>query len=635
MRVMPRSTVATSVSDPMQRAAPVFLTVVALVGSTAVASAERPTARAAETAAAQFCSGVDVAELQRPYVFQYGLSGGQLQTAFFARNGGLNGRGYRPRRLTGYRSGSTQLFATRWVRAPGPAWTARFGLTDSQFASLFQQLRGTHRPVDVSGYNAPGGAVRYAVIWERNTNPRVEWRIHRDVTRAEMEALVNEYGRSDWVPLRVEAYRASGQLRYISIWARTACDWRMHNRMTRSEYQSRFDGYASTHRLVHLDSFVEGNTPYFAAIWWRQPGPTQDVRSDRDWYAFQRISDNNACQGRVLGNLYAAEAPGGGVRYGGIWVSTGTPTFGASASLEARIRQETNCAPARAGAAVFNLTTGEQILVNADASYGTSSTIKSAILYALLRRIDTSADTLETFLPIRERYGTNQGGSLAPKRSYRLRFLATTMIQNSNNWATNRLIDYVGMAQVNSELGRLGVNGITLQRYMTGTGSPGARSGSSSPGGDYVRGFDNIATPRAYATFLQLMHQNAGGLSAASRTFFWDTLGLNGGAHDAVLDAGVATDRSFVTLAEKAGSNTWSSAPRAKPQIVGRHFQRSVAGRMVFSGGQVVVYAAFADEGTGANANPLQSMLDCVVMHAMRRYSGRTTGRAVAGCAAG
>jgi hypothetical protein len=56
---------------------------------------------------------------------------------------------------------------------------------------------------------------------------------------------------------------------------------------------------------------------------------------------------------------------------------------------------------------------------------------------------------------------------------------------------------------------------------------------------------------------------------------------------------------------------------------------------MTVANGPVVVYAAFADEGTASSSAPLQSMLDCVVMHAMREYTGRTTGADVAACAAG
>jgi hypothetical protein len=361
------------------------------------------------------------------------------------------------------------------------------------------------------------------------------------------------------------------------------------------------------------------------------------VRSDRDWYAFQRVANNNACAGRAIDNFYATDVPGA-VRYGGMWTSTGAPTFTAGSSLESRIRQEVNCVPARAGAAVFNLTTGQQILVHADVGYGTSSTIKSAILYALLRKLDATPDTLDTLLSAGRQYGTPRGSpTFRPRFSYPLRTFATKMIQSSDNWATNRLIDYVGMEKVNAELRGLGLDDITLRRYMTGTGAPGARSGNDEPSDDYGDGFDNTATPREYATFIRLMHENAGKLSRTSLPFFWNTLGLNSGAHDAILDAGVATSRaSIVSLAEKAGSNTWTTQPGNKPQITGTHYQRSVAGRLVFSNGQVVVYAAFADEGTGiSSATPLQNMLDCVVMLAMRQYSSTTTGADVPACAGG
>jgi hypothetical protein len=407
----------------------------------------------------------------------------------------------------------------------------------------------------------------------------------------------------------------------------------MHNRMTGSEYQSKFDSYKKTHRLVHLDAFTEGGRVFYAGIWWRQPGPLQEVRSDRDWYVFQRGANNAACAGRVIDNFYATDVPGA-IRYGGIWTATGAPQL---TSLESRIRQEVDCTPARAGAAVFNVTTGQQILVHADVSYGTSSTIKSAILFALLRKIDATDATLDTLLPVGAPYGTQRGTpTFGRGDSFALRTFAAKMINSSCNWATNRLIDYVGMAQVNAELDKLGLKGIVLRRYMTGSGAPSPRRGSSGPSADYREGLDNTATPREYATFMRLMHENAGRLSRTSFPFFWNTLGLNSNAHDGILDAGVSTSRvAIATLAEKAGSNTWSSGPKTKPQISGTHYQRSVAGRMTLASGQVVVYAAFADEGTARNATPLQRMLDCVVMHAMREYSGKTTGADVPACRAG
>ena len=183
----------------------------------------------------------------------------------------------------------------------------------------------------------------------------------------------------------------------------------MHNKMTRAQYQARLEQYAGTYRLVHLDSYADGGDTYYAGIWWQQPGPAQAVRSNRDWYLFQRFHDNHACQGAVLDNVVVANVEGA-VRYGGIWTATGAPNVGPGSPVAARIAQEVNCAPGRAGAAVINVTTGEQVMVGADDSYGTSSTIKSAILYALLRRIDATAANLTTLHDVEGPFGSNVSG---------------------------------------------------------------------------------------------------------------------------------------------------------------------------------------------------------------------------------
>jgi Beta-lactamase enzyme family/Bacterial tandem repeat domain 1 len=587
---------------------------------------------------ASACAPIDVDELRRPYVFRRDLTPGQLQGMF----DDLAPEGWRPQRLTGYQmGGSEERFATKWVRTPGPSWTARFGLTGAAFHSLYLQLRGTHRPVDVTGYNLPSGATRYAVTWERNTTG-VDWRVHRDVSRDGMQDLVDQYAGTGFLPIRVEAYSLDSATRYVSIWVKDPCGWAMHNKMTRAQYQDRLEQYAGIYRLVHLDSYADGGDTYYAGIWWQRPGPGQAVRSNRDWYLFQRFHDNYACQGAVLDNVVVANVEGS-VRYGGIWTSTGASNVGPGSPVAARIAQEVNCAPGRAGAAVINVTTGEQVMVGADDPYGTSSTIKSAILYALLRRIDATAATLNTQLNVGAMYGNNQtapgGGGLTANQSYTLSELATRMIRDSNNWATNRLIDFIGMDEINDQLDDLGRTQIRLRRYMTGTGSPSAH-GNSSAGADYQEGWDNTATPRQFAAFLRLVDQNNGRLDQASWNFFWSRLALNSGAHGGVLSAGVGS--GWGTLAEKAGNNTWGSTPDHRPQI-GAHLQRSAAGRLTLSNGETVVYSAFVDEADGYNAanpsnpntTPLQNMLDCVVMQAVREYAGQTTGNDVAACRAG
>jgi hypothetical protein len=615
------------------------------------------------------CAPINAANLDAPYVFRYGVSPSDLQSDFFDKSTGLNGDGYRPVRLTGYATTSSTLYATKWVKTGGPEWIGKFGQTGDEFHQLYNQLKDDYRPIDVSGYNTDGGAVRFAVIWERNT-AGLGWRVHRNVSRAGMQDLVDEYEKTGWFPTRVEAYTMDGEPHYISTWVHAPCNWRMHNKMTRDQYQQRLDDYAATGlRLVHLDEFVDDGDVFYAGIWWAQPGPGQMVRSNRDWYLFQRYFNNYSCQGYVIDNFYGSAIPGA-IRYGGIWTFNEAPNIGPSSTFSQRIKEEVNCAPGRAGAAIINLTTGDEVMVHADQSFGTSSTIKSAILYALLRKADAEDVNLTTpRINVGAQYGSNQPTNnpfLQANQCYDLLTLAQAMIDFSNNWATNRLIDYLGiaveppspcltstnppsqnsagMARVNAELDALGFDRIRLRRYMTGTGSPNASS-------DYADGIDNTATPRQYASFLRRVHQNGGLLSNASSTRFWDTLALNGNDDDNILDAGVGTNwRSVVDTFQKAGSNTWGYDSNGvetgdpgdydhKPQI-GGHLQRSEAGRLVFANGQAVFYAVFIDEADGppANAVPLrttlQNALDCIVVDTVRQYSGQTTGANLASCKA-
>jgi hypothetical protein len=584
------------------------------------------------------CAPIDPATLAAPYVFRYGLTGSQLQSQFFDENTGYNGQGYRPVRLTGYQAGSQVLFATKWVRADGPEWRGHFGLTSTQYAQLFETLRADFRIIDVSGYNTPGG-VRFAAIWQRNTD-NVVWRAYRNITRPGMQNLVNQLGSQGWVPLKVEAYTIAGASRYISLWIQGGCEWNMHNFMTRAQYQHYFDLYAGQFRLVHLDAHTVGGQVFYSGIWWAQQGPASVVRSDRDWYLFQRYFNNHWCDGYVLDNFYAADVPGG-VRYGGIWTFNAPLDIDANASLAARVSKHTNCAAGRAGAAVVNLTTGESTLVHADQRFGTASTIKSGILYALLRRIDQDPNvTLATQLNVGAQYGANtMGGALSANQSYSLAFLARTMIVNSNNWATNRLIDYVGRAQINQEFSALGLAQTRINRYMSGTGAPSAH-GMSDPGDDYRAGWDNVSTPREMTRMLQIINANAGLLSNSSATFFWSTLNLDGngapntkGYVPGFLDEGVSPLwENLVTIFNKAGSNSWSgqAGDFAHRRQIGAHAQGSEAGRLNFQNGQRVFYAVFLDEGdAGVGA---MDALRCIGYEVVREYSGQTTGVIPAAC---
>ena len=639
--------------------------VAALFGAAALAS----------PASAGVCSPVSQAELNAPYSFRYGLTGDELQKDFFS-DSGLKGDGYRPKRLTGYLAGTSQRFATKWLKAGGPAWSSRFGLRGDAYAgpqkkfhTYFLEMKAAgYRPIDVSGYNTSSGDVRYAAVFERNT-AGVTWRIHRDVSRNGMQALVDTYEWTGFVPFRVEGYRLGGDLRFISIWVKEACGWKMHNRMTREQYQQRFDGYKQQYRLVHLDSYRDGNDLRFAGIWLKQPGPGQVVRSNRDWYLFQRNFNNLGCTGYVLDNAYATDTAANGVRYGGIWTFRSTPNIGPASPLRDQIRKQVDCAPGRAGAAVINATTGESTFVHADQQFGTSSTIKSGILKALLRRIDTDAGlTLNSMLNVGAQFGSNPNLPnivevpvqeatcatsptdllLQANTSYSLRCLAQLMIRVSHNWATNRLVELVGPAQINAQLSDMGMTRTRLGRYMTGPGVPSLH-GLANETDDYEAGWDSLSSPRDMATFMQRMHVDgliAPGnpfklLSQTSFDFFWATLGLdsNGGTNTKsffpAFLGNIAGWTNVVTVANKAGTNAWTGAPGtfdAEPQL-GSHLQASEAGRLLFSNGQVVYYAMFVDEADSPAASvDEQDAVMCTGLAVVAVYGGVAPGGIPAVC---
>lgn len=630
-----------------------------LIGAALAAAVLYPTAVVAQTSSPSTrppsgdgkCPAMDLSRVGAPSVFRYGLSGAELQKDFFDP-GGLKDKGYRPTRLTGVQDGSEVEFATRWVKAAGPAWRSGFGLTGNQFHNDYLAYRDKYKPIDVSGFNTPAG-IRYNIVWEHNTQG-VDWRLYRDKTRDEMQDLVDQHELDGFAPERVEGYRnAQGDLRYISSWVYAPrCDWRMHNRMTGDEYQDHFDDYAAAgYRLLHVDSTRWEHSMRFHAIWWKQDGPVWQARSDQDWYLFQQFANNNLCSGFALTSFYAADNSAAGMaRYGGIWTFNQPAPIDDTSPLSDQVREEVDCAPGRGGAAVINLTTGEEILSHADQVFGTSSTIKSAILYALLKKLDTEGTSPQTLLDLPQQIGSNQGPDDQPPPLQEgddetIDYLARIMIEYSNNWATNRLIQYVGMAAVNDALDDLGLERTRLNRYMTGKDAPTAH-GTTGAEGDYQAGYDNVTTPREYATFLKLMHENAGGLSPAMHDRYWEIMSLNGLENDGMLADGLPDWSADLDLFNKAGSNKWGwdddtdpwtsdvdpGIYAHRPQL-DSHVQRSEAGRMVFTNGQVAVYAVFFNDAQNLpDYTPFADAIECVKVEVAREYSGHTTGVVLPEC---
>jgi beta-lactamase class A len=168
------------------------------------------------------------------------------------------------------------------------------------------------------------------------------------------------------------------------------------------------------------------------------------------------------------------------------------------AQFSATLERVAAAADGVVGYTIVDLASGDRFERLETTPFPTASTIKLAILYELLRQADAGAIALDTPSPLDRRRAV-PGGLLYELSTPALspRDLAVAMILQSDNTATNVLIDRVGMAAVNQRMAALGLKSTTLRRYMIDLDA--AR-----------RGDENVSTPSDLATLVIALHSGEG-----------------------------------------------------------------------------------------------------------------------------
>jgi beta-lactamase class A len=158
-----------------------------------------------------------------------------------------------------------------------------------------------------------------------------------------------------------------------------------------------------------------------------------------------------------------------------------------AAKLQAELDRLAAAAPGVVGVGVVDLGSGERWAVHESLVFAQGSAIKIPLLIELFRRSDAGELKLtdRKTLTAADRTG---GSSLLQHFSdggsaFSLHDLAVPMIVQSDNTATNMLIDVVGMERVNRTMASLGFVQTKLQRKMI-------RPEASA------RGEENVSTPR-------------------------------------------------------------------------------------------------------------------------------------------
>lgn len=171
--------------------------------------------------------------------------------------------------------------------------------------------------------------------------------------------------------------------------------------------------------------------------------------------------------------------------------------------LQARVESAAAALDGVAGVYVEDLATGAAIAVRADEVFAQASAIKLPLLWELLAQADEGTVDLDRRAPRPAAAG--MGGlleNLSPAVELSARDLAVLMIAQSDNGATNELIDRVGMARVNARMAAMGLGETRLRRKMLDLEA--ARQGR-----------ENVSTPRQMAALAARLHDGRG-LSAAS-----------------------------------------------------------------------------------------------------------------------
>ena len=168
--------------------------------------------------------------------------------------------------------------------------------------------------------------------------------------------------------------------------------------------------------------------------------------------------------------------------------------------MSSRIQEYDRPLRGAVGVATIDLTSGKVFDYNGNAIFPTASSIKIPILVEMFRSVKRGEFKLTDTITIQPADAVGGSGELqkalasGPVRLTVLE-LITTMIEHSDNTATNRCIAMVKMDRVNRHLSELGFKAIQLRRIMMDSAAA-------------ARGDENTASPVEMARLVEMLYRN-------------------------------------------------------------------------------------------------------------------------------
>lgn len=152
-------------------------------------------------------------------------------------------------------------------------WAAKHGMTSAQYQAAFNQYDGDgYRLNHISGFSVNGTAY-FNAVWEQKNGP--DQYAKHNLTSAQYQTEATQKHSQGYRIVLVDGYNVGSTPYYTAIWEKTTGPALISKHgLTSAEYQAEYNQNKNAgYRLVHVDGMGIGNTAYYAAIWEKTDGP--------------------------------------------------------------------------------------------------------------------------------------------------------------------------------------------------------------------------------------------------------------------------------------------------------------------------------------------------------------------------
>ncbi len=218
----------------------------------------------------------------------------------------------------------------------GPTFTGfqqvRHGYPASGLQSLFDAMVANgYRLIWIDGYES-GGSTFYNVIFQQNSSGWA-WTAHWGLTATQYQTVFNTATGAGQRPTHIESYRSGGQVRYAGVFTDTPTNpgWVAYHGVSLSAHNTQFANLsAQGYHPVCLALAQQAGTSLYTALWTDEPVGAWFATFGDSSTAYQGTFNTQTGLGRQLHFLNGYTDSGGTGRYISVFTESGPSAWAAT-----------------------------------------------------------------------------------------------------------------------------------------------------------------------------------------------------------------------------------------------------------------------------------------------------------------